>query len=56
MPRQENTYEKIMDTALNLLARNGYAGTSIKDIPTGSVSPRRPSMPTSITRVNCWAS
>jgi AcrR family transcriptional regulator len=32
MPRQENTYEKIMDTALSLLARNGYEGTSIKDI------------------------
>jgi AcrR family transcriptional regulator len=32
MPRQENTYEKILNTALNLLARNGYEGTSIKDI------------------------
>jgi AcrR family transcriptional regulator len=32
MPRQENTYEKIMDTALNLLASNGYEGTSIKNI------------------------
>jgi len=32
MPRQENTHEKILDTALNLLAQNGYKGTSIKDI------------------------
>ncbi|MBN1664185.1 MAG: TetR/AcrR family transcriptional regulator [Deltaproteobacteria bacterium] len=32
MPRQENTYEKILDTALNLLASNGYEGTSIKNI------------------------
>jgi AcrR family transcriptional regulator len=32
MPRGEKTYEKILDTALDLISRSGYEGTSIKDI------------------------
>lgn len=32
MPRGENTYDKILDTALHLLSQNGYEATSIKAI------------------------